>query len=50
LEAERVPLGVLYEVEKPVFEELALSPEHPPPALRNLKVKQPLGKLLSRFE
>jgi len=50
LEAERVPLGVIYEVEKPTFEELVLSREHPPLALRNLKVKQPLGKLLSRFE
>jgi 2-oxoglutarate ferredoxin oxidoreductase subunit beta len=50
LETERVPLGVIYEVEKPTFEELVLSREHPPPALRNLKVKQPLGKLLSRFE
>jgi len=50
LEAERVPLGVIYEVEKPAFEKLVLSHEHPPPALRNLKVKQPLGKLLSRFE
>ena len=50
LETERVPLGVIYEVEKPTFEELVLSREHPPTALRNLKVKQPLGKLLSRFE
>jgi 2-oxoglutarate ferredoxin oxidoreductase subunit beta len=50
LETEGVPLGVIYEVEKPTFEELVLSREHPPPALRNLKVKQPLGKLLSRFE
>ena len=50
LETERVPLGVIYEVEKPTFEELVLSREHPPLALRNLKVKQPLGKLLSRFE
>lgn len=50
LEAERVPLGVLYEVEKPAFEELALSPEHPPPALRDLKARPPLDKLLARFE
>ena len=50
LETEGVPLGVIYEVEKPTFEELVLSREHPPPALRNLKVKQPLGKLLLRFE
>ena len=50
LETERVPLGVIYEVVKPTFEELVLSREHPPPALRDLKVKQPLGKLLSRFE
>jgi len=50
LEAERVPLGVIYEVEKPAFENLILSHEQPPPALKDLKVKQPLGKLLSRFE
>jgi len=50
LETERVPLGVLYEAEKPAYEELVLSPEQPPPALRGLETGQLLGKLLARFE
>lgn len=48
LETDRIPLGVLYEVDKPAFEELVLDPRLPPPALRPL-AKPDLGKLIARF-
>lgn len=48
MESERIPIGVLYEVEKPTFEESFKHAMNPPPALRAL-AKRDLSALLSRF-
>lgn len=47
-ESERIPIGIIYEVEKPTFEENFKHAMNPPPALRSL-AKLDLSKLLSRL-